>query len=546
MNAFLTKITATNANAIGFLLCLGAFFFIGLGYVHLFDWDEINFAESAREMIESSDYMRVQINYSPFWEKPPLFFWLQVAAMKVFGINEFAARFPNALIGVICLLTFYFIGKKHFSPKFGMIWAVVFFGSLLPHIYFKSGIIDPVFNFFIFLSIYYMVLVVGKSGKRIVKYALLAGFFSGLSVVTKGPVGFLLLGLTFTVYVSIKRFKVFPKFSHILVFFFGFIFTIGAWLSIELAQNGWDVLVQFIEYQVELFNSGVAGHEQPFYYHFVVVFFGCFPMSIIALPMFKPTKTEYPFDLRVWMIALFWVVIILFSLTTTKIIHYSSMTYIPLSFLAAMFIFKSMQNQEFWKKYVSVLFLVVGSILSVAFISLPLILMNKEILFPLMNDPFAVESMKVDMNWVGYEFIFGVLFLVGVIFAFISFKKKMFCRGIFIIAFSLGITLLGINLTILPKIESFTQGPVVDFYQEIEGEDAYVESYGYKSYAQYYYFKQPFGLSDKRKDREWLLWGDIDKTVYMVSKSTNTELDDHPNLKRLKKVGGFIFYKREP
>ena len=62
-------------------MVLSSFFFIGLGNVHLFDWDEINFAESAREMIESGDYLRVQINYLPFWEKPPFFFcyfWLPV------------------------------------------------------------------------------------------------------------------------------------------------------------------------------------------------------------------------------------------------------------------------------------------------------------------------------------------------------------------------------------------------------------------------------------------------------------------------------------
>ena len=49
-----------------------------LGGVHLFDWDEINFAEIAREMLVSRDYLRPQINFQPFWEKPPLFFWLQV------------------------------------------------------------------------------------------------------------------------------------------------------------------------------------------------------------------------------------------------------------------------------------------------------------------------------------------------------------------------------------------------------------------------------------------------------------------------------------
>ncbi len=74
------------------ILLLGAVLFLpGLGIVHLFDWDEINFAESAREMIVTGDYLTVQINFEPFWEKPPLFIWMQVLSMKIFGINEFAA-----------------------------------------------------------------------------------------------------------------------------------------------------------------------------------------------------------------------------------------------------------------------------------------------------------------------------------------------------------------------------------------------------------------------------------------------------------------------
>ena len=70
------------------IILAGIFFFIPyLGHVHLFDWDEINFAESAREMIVTGDYRSVQINFEPFAEKPPLFFWLQASSMHMFGIN---------------------------------------------------------------------------------------------------------------------------------------------------------------------------------------------------------------------------------------------------------------------------------------------------------------------------------------------------------------------------------------------------------------------------------------------------------------------------
>lgn len=85
----------------------GLLFSHSLGLTHLFDWDEINFAESAREMIVTNNYSQVQINFEPFWEKPPLFIWLQVFCMKIFGINEFSARLPNALVGILTLSTLF-------------------------------------------------------------------------------------------------------------------------------------------------------------------------------------------------------------------------------------------------------------------------------------------------------------------------------------------------------------------------------------------------------------------------------------------------------
>jgi len=78
-----------------------------VGTVPLFDWDEINFAEAAREMIVTGDWLNVQIGFEPFWEKPPLFIWLQAICMTLVGVNEFAARLPNVLIGLITLVVLY-------------------------------------------------------------------------------------------------------------------------------------------------------------------------------------------------------------------------------------------------------------------------------------------------------------------------------------------------------------------------------------------------------------------------------------------------------
>src|ERR1700761_9636664 len=95
----------------------GLLFLPFLGQVHLFDWDEINFAECAREMIVTKDYLRAQIDFMPFWEKPPFFIWMQVLAMKLFGAGAYAARFPNAAIGVLTLVAIYYTGKRTVSEK---------------------------------------------------------------------------------------------------------------------------------------------------------------------------------------------------------------------------------------------------------------------------------------------------------------------------------------------------------------------------------------------------------------------------------------------
>ena len=549
------------------------FFFPFLGSVHLFDWDEINFAESAREMIETGNYFQVQINYEPFWEKPPFFFWMQVISMKLFGINEFAARFPNALIGIISLITLYSIGKKLFSEKFGMIWALIYLASFLPHLYFKSGIIDPIFNFFIFISVYYLAKNLSENtvkDKR--KFALISGVFIGLAIITKGPVGLLLLILTLIVFLILKKFKVKMRVQDILIFAISSFSVTFLWFGYETITNSPWFIIEFIQYQIELFTEPVAGHEQPFYYHFLVVLLGCFPMSILALPMFKKLKENTPFDLILWMKILFWVVLILFTIVKTKIVHYSSMSYLPLSFMAAYFIFQLSEKKQIISKSIKIIFLIIGLIFSTLLIITPILFSQKELLSTLIKDDFAVASLNVDMDWQGWEFLIGIIYFVSVIFAFIYLNRGRLMKFVYFVAFSAGATLLLYSIFVVPKIEKFSQGPAIEFYESIEKEDAYITTLGFKSYAHLFYFKlkpdvesdgiatikenYKKGLANSKdfnmntlisKTNNWLLHGDIDKKAYFVTKITErNNMKKYQNLTLLKTVGGFDFYYRKP
>ena len=535
------------------------FFIPNLGKVHLFDWDEINFAESAREMIVTGNYHRVQINFQPFWEKPPLFFWMQVLSMKAFGINEFAARFPNALFGIITLVTIFFIGKKHKDEHFGFLWALSYLGTFLPHLYFKSGIIDPVFNYFIFLGVYFMYLAITNHEKAW-RNILLSGIFIGLSDLTKGPVGLLIFLLTFLIYFSVTRFRNFPGVKKILAFILCFAVVSFFWFGQEVISNGFWFLKEFLHYQADLFLKPVASHGEPFYYHFVVVFFGCFPISVLALPVLFSKKYEREGGLNAagglngkestykkLMKILFWTVLILFSITTTKIVHYSSLTYLPLSFIATIYIYYLIKEKEKAARYVLWLMAIVGLVFSLLLIALPIVISNKEWLIPYLKDPFAAASLNIPVQWSGYEFIIGIIYLLVILFALVLISRRNNIKGFLLLFYSTAFCLMVYMLAVVPKIERYSQGVAIDFYTSLAGKDVYVTPIGFKSYAQYFYFRRPAAIKiGEEEETNYLLKGPIYKPAYFVVKITNKQFDTLcTDCKLIKQEGGFKFYERD-
>jgi hypothetical protein len=534
------------------ILITAVLFFIPfLGSVHLFDWDEINFAESAREMIVTGNFSRVQIDFHPFWEKPPLFFWMQALSMKFFGINEFAARFPNAVIGILSLLLLYFIGKRLFDEKFGLIWALVYLGSFLPHLYFKSGIIDPFFNFFIFLSLFFISKSIsGTPDNKGFKYALLAGISIGLATLTKGPVGLLITGISVFVYWITVKFKKITSWKNILIFALASLIISSLWFGLEMINNGFWFLREFIKYQADLFLKPVAGHAGPIYYHFLIVFLGCFPLSVFALPVLlkyrKDDTAEANYFLK-WMLILFWVVMILFTIVKTKIVHYSSLSYFPLSFFAAFYIYRLIKNKDELKKYVLWILLISGIIISVCLTGLTLVARFKEFLIPYIKDDFAVACLNAPVKWSGYEFLIGFLFLILIIFSVIILKRKQVLNGIIILFSSTAVCIFFYLVLVVPKIEGYSQAPAINFYKSVSGQDVYVTTSGFYSYAPFFYFQTKPGGNTERSNKEWLLDGDIDKPVYIVAKSTAKDVfDKRADCRFIKQEGGFLFYYRTP
>lgn len=516
-----------------------------LGQVHLFDWDEINFAECAREMIVSKDYLRMQINYRPFWEKPPLFIWLQVLSMKMFGINEFAARFPNALAGVITLTALYYTGKRIVNERLAIWWVILYSATWLPHFYFKSGIIDPIFNLFIFLAFVQVYFI--KYGQNKYLHALLSGVFLGLAVMTKGPVAILVAGLSFTTYLIVNKGFTGYKLLHLLTIAVATLLTTALWFGVEILQHGFWFVNEFITYQVRLFKTEDAGHGGPFFYHFIVLLIGCFPAAPFLFQYFKKQRAEntQQADFIKWMWIMFWVVLLLFSIVKTKIVHYSSLCYFPLTFLAALQLYRIAEGKVSLLKPVKILLTVIGVILAIAITCLPLVGLNKDILIPLIDDPFAVGNLQANVHWSIGEISWGLIYLAGIITAVVLMKRE-FRKGILVLC---AVQIITIQVTVLhftPKIEAISQRAAIEYFQSFIGKDVYVHVLGYKSYAHLFYTQKQPQTNNNYDNEEWLLTGDIDKPAYFICKVM--EADKYRTMPQLEETGsknGFVFFKRK-
>jgi hypothetical protein len=454
-----------------------------LGVVHLFDWDEINFAEAAREMLVTGDWWNVQIGYEPFWEKPPLFIWMQALSMSVFGVSEFAARLPNVIIGLVTLIVLYRAVYLRYTQKAAIYAVLLYIGSFTPHFYFKSGIIDPTFNLFIFLSILGILKYIET--KKVIAF-FWSGFWLGLAIITKGPAALLIVGVTGLVYQLYYKHH-FYSFKSLFFLLGGLLVVPSFNFGIQIYQSGFWFLREFIIYQIDLFRYPIASHGQPWFYHAIVLLVGCFPLVIIALPaIFKRVSTPEDYTFTRLSKVLFWVVLIIFSSVTTKIVHYSSMCYLPLSVVGGVWL----ANKNVLTNWQKVLFTSVGIIWCIVFAAIGSFGVEefgfKTWLVDTIKDDFVKAQLLTEANWSILPLFLAVVYIILIVYTLL--KNDILS----IISFlTLNATIITLFLvSIIQPLEKTLQGEWINHLKTYQGKEMAHFTLGFKSYAHIYYTKQ--------------------------------------------------------
>ena len=163
-------------------------FFYKLGQSSLSSWDEAWYADISRTISQTGDLVNLTWNGSPYLDHPPFGFWVTALTFKIFGINEFWARFPQAISAVLSLFLVYLLGKELFNRLVGGVSALALSSAFWFVNRARSGNLDILLTLMFLLNFYLAFKAVKKQ-----KYLLSLSLSLAALFLTKTMVPFLIL-----------------------------------------------------------------------------------------------------------------------------------------------------------------------------------------------------------------------------------------------------------------------------------------------------------------------------------------------------------------
>ena len=304
--------------------------------------DEYRYAEIAREMLVSGNWVVPQLAGVDYLEKPVLGYWLIAASFKCFGVNAFALRLPGALATLLTALIVRSWGRRAHSKSTGNLAALCYLLSALVFVVGTYGVLDAPFAFLVVGALYLLYCAI-RSDKILVLlgYAATAGVLLGLATLIKGLLAPLLIGLGLTLevfWLRRVRFAVPAALAALALM----AITVLPWgLAIERARPGF--WCNFIYYEhLSRFMSGTARadhRDQPFWFYVPVLIGGLMPVLLLMYPAWhklvkRRREVWQQSELRLAAVsAAAW--LIFFSLSSGKLGTYILVVYPALSLLTA-------------------------------------------------------------------------------------------------------------------------------------------------------------------------------------------------------------------
>lgn len=177
--------------------------FPALGAVGIINGDEARFAQAAREMRASAEWILPSFAGQPRYDKPILIYWATILSYEIFGETPFAARFPSALATLAAALLLACFAGKRWGPKMGFKAAALFLLSPLIFLEAHACTADALNNLWI-LSCMLCLFTIRQEGGG-VPARVFFWISLGLGMLSKGPVILLVLGGSLLAMQALRR-----------------------------------------------------------------------------------------------------------------------------------------------------------------------------------------------------------------------------------------------------------------------------------------------------------------------------------------------------
>lgn len=260
-------------------------FLLGNWNIAITDPVESNYALTAKEMLMAQNYLSPQIYGNYWYDKPIFFYWEVIAGFKLFGINEWGARFFPAMFGVLGLFMTYWFGYKLYNRRTGFVAALILGTSFEYWLIAKTVITDM--TLFVFFNAALICFYVGYSHRQR-NYYYGSYFFAALAVLTKGPIGLLLPGLIVILFlISQRNYKELLRMKWL-----GgtalFLLVAGPWYYFMYKTHGMDFINVFLGVH-NVLRATVSEHprDNVWYYYLGMFIIGFFPWVFTVPAMLK-------------------------------------------------------------------------------------------------------------------------------------------------------------------------------------------------------------------------------------------------------------------
>ncbi len=307
------------------LMIYSLIWFGTLNYRHLIPSDEGRYAEMAREMLVTGDWVTPRYNGYKYFEKPPLQVWATAAIFQVFGIGDWQARLWTALTGFLTILAIGFTGTRIYNARAGWLAAVVLASSPMWVISGHFNSLDMGLSAFLVAALCSLLLAQTSHNKSSCRNWMWACWvFMALATLSKGVIGAAIPAMVFVAYsISTWDWKIWTRlrlFSGTIVF----LLITAPWFILVAQRNPEFLEFFFIHEHLQRFTQDAHSRTGPIYYFVPLLLIGIIPW-VLQIPgalvqAWQERRREFSSG---WLLVCWFVVIFaFFSMSRSKLPGY--------------------------------------------------------------------------------------------------------------------------------------------------------------------------------------------------------------------------------